>query len=139
MDGRITIPEAMRLLGRSEKSIRNYIKQGRLHAEIGTDGRYHLLKSDVLSLAKHPAKLTDKVASQLEEMSTRLATMENMLNTALSRLEELTSQTTPTVAPQPTPEPPTTELRARPATAKSSSSGRVRSARDRANNREGCN
>ena len=111
MVGCITIPEAMRLLGRSEKSIRNYIKQGRLHAALGNDGRYYVLKSDVLSMAKHPAKLTDKVTRQLEEMATRLTTIENQLNMTLSKLEELTSQTTPT------PEPTTSsEPRARPVT-----------------------
>lgn len=101
VDETITIAEAMALLGKSEKSVRNYIKRGRLNAELEPDGKYHIPKHEVLKLARHPAQIQadqlEKLTRKVEEVETRLSELEKML-------EAFTSQPavqTPTSTPQP--------------------------------------
>lgn len=127
----VTVSEAMELLGKSDKSIRNYIERGRLSAETGPDRKLHIPKSEVLQLARHPAQIQadqlEKVTKEVEDLKARLATAEQLLETLTSRLEALTSQpTTTTYAPTtPVAVPP----RSRPASS-GSSGGRAKSTRE---------
>lgn len=83
---RITIQEAMHILHKSEKQVRRYVKTKRLSAEIGKDGKYHILKNDVDRLARHPDRIeVDKVTRHLEDLGQSIVELEK-------RLDDLTTQ-----------------------------------------------
>jgi hypothetical protein len=92
----ITIAEAMVLLGRSEKRVRTYIKEGRLSGEIGPDGKYHIPRDEVLQLAKHPGQIQadrlDKLARRVDLLEKQIVTIGEILDTLTIRLEALTTQ-----------------------------------------------
>lgn len=104
-EDKITIQEACKILHRSEKQVRRHIKTGRLSAELGQDGKYYILRSDVEAMARHPDRMqVDKVASHIERLDRRIAEIESRLDTLAMHVDEiidaLYAMPEPLIAPQ---------------------------------------
>jgi hypothetical protein len=89
-DEKITIQQAMSILHRSEKQVRRHVKTGRLQGEIGQDGKYYLLKTEVEAMGRHPDRMQeDKVSRRMSSLETRMDEIEKRLDALSTHVDEI--------------------------------------------------